>query len=102
MSARIAGSHTTLALLDEYAVTIVDNLDNSFMGCYERLQQLAGDKAANLAFHKVSRQCRNYMRMGLLRGRGHSAGRPQHSAARCERRAAARALAPPCAGRRPG
>jgi UDP-glucose 4-epimerase len=43
-----------LSLLDHgYRVTIIDNLDNSFEEAYRRMQELAGDKAANMKFIKV-------------------------------------------------
>lgn len=50
-----AGSHTVLALLEAgYAVTIVDNLDNAFMECYNRMKELAGpDKAVRMTFIKA-------------------------------------------------
>ena len=49
------GSHTVLALLDTgYSVTIVDNLDNAFMECYDRMKELAGpEQAARMTFIKA-------------------------------------------------
>lgn len=49
-----SGSHTVLALLDAgYSVTIFDNLDNSFLECFERMKELAGaEKAAKMTFVK--------------------------------------------------
>jgi len=49
------GSHTVLALLDTgHSVTIVDNLDNAFMECYDRMKELAGpEKAAKMSFIKA-------------------------------------------------
>ena len=43
-----------LALLDAgYSVTIFDNLDNSFLECFERMKKLAGpEKAAKMTFVK--------------------------------------------------
>jgi hypothetical protein len=53
---KFTGSHTVLSLLDHgYRVTIIDNLDNSFEEAYRRMQELAGDKAANMKFIKVRR-----------------------------------------------
>lgn len=50
-----AGSHTVLALLEHgYSVTIIDNLDNSFLEAFKRMQELAGDKADKLKFVQVS------------------------------------------------
>lgn len=49
-----AGSHTVLALLEHgYSVTIIDNLDNSFLEAFKRMQELAGDKADKLKFIEV-------------------------------------------------
>lgn len=43
-----------MALLEHgYSVTIIDNLDNSFPEAFRRMQELAGDKAANMKFIKV-------------------------------------------------
>ncbi|GAB4820615.1 hypothetical protein N2152v2_007661 [Parachlorella kessleri] len=45
------GSHTVLALLEHgYTVTILDNLDNSFLEAFNRMKELAGDKASNMDF----------------------------------------------------
>ena len=43
-----------LALLDAgYSVTVFDNLDNSFLECFERMKELAGpEKAAKMTFVK--------------------------------------------------
>ena len=50
----LAGSHTVLSLLDHGCrVTIIDNLDNAFQVAYQRMQDLAGDKAKNMKFVKV-------------------------------------------------
>ena len=48
------GSHTVLALLDAgFSVTVFDNLDNSFLECFERMKELAGaEKAAKMTFVK--------------------------------------------------
>lgn len=54
---RPSGSHTALSLLDAgHAVTIFDNLDNSFEKCYVRMQELAGDKAGGMKFVKVKKK----------------------------------------------
>lgn len=43
-----------LALLESgYSATIFDNLDNSFEQVFDRMRDLAGDKAANMKFVKV-------------------------------------------------
>lgn len=48
------GSHTVLALLDSgYTATIFDNLDNSFEAVFDRMKELAGDKAGKMKFVKV-------------------------------------------------
>ena len=48
------GSHTVLQLLfDGYKAVVVDNLDNSSEVAISRVQELAGDRAHNLSFHKV-------------------------------------------------
>ena len=48
------GSHTTLQLLlGGYNVVVVDNLDNSSEIALQRVKELAGEFASNLAFHKV-------------------------------------------------
>lgn len=48
------GSHTVLQLLlDGYKAVVVDNLDNSSEVAINRVQELAGDLAFNLSFHKV-------------------------------------------------
>ena len=49
------GSHTVLALLDAgHTVTIVDNLDNAFMECFDRMKELAGpEKASKMNFIKA-------------------------------------------------
>ena len=40
-----------LVLLEHgYRVTIVDNLDNSFQKAYDRMVELAGDKAGGMKF----------------------------------------------------
>jgi UDP-glucose 4-epimerase len=47
------GSHTVLVLLEHgYKVCIMDNLDNSFQKAYDRMVELAGDKAPNMKFIK--------------------------------------------------
>jgi GDP-mannose 4,6 dehydratase len=44
-----------LALLDSgYTATIFDNLDNSFEAVFDRMKELAGDKADKMKFVKVS------------------------------------------------
>lgn len=49
------GSHTVLQLLlGGYKVVVVDNLDNSSKISIDRVQQLAGEYAPNVSFHKVS------------------------------------------------
>lgn len=51
----ITGSHTALSLLDEgYKVVIIDNFDNAFPECYNRMQKLAGSKAENMSLVKVT------------------------------------------------
>lgn len=51
-----AGSHTVLVLLEHgFKVCIMDNLDNSFQKAYDRMVELAGDKAPNMKFIKVGR-----------------------------------------------
>eukprot|EP00890_Picochlorum_soloecismus_P000025 jgi/Picsp_1/1022/NSC_04506-R1_udp-glucose 4-epimerase len=48
------GSHTALCLLEnDYTITVVDNLDNSFELAIERVVELAGEKAKNMKFIKV-------------------------------------------------
>ncbi|KAL7596824.1 hypothetical protein Lser_V15G27801 [Lactuca serriola] len=48
------GSHTVLQLLlDGYKAVVVDNLDNSSEVAINRVQELAGDRAFNLSFHKM-------------------------------------------------
>ncbi|KAJ8436551.1 hypothetical protein Cgig2_031492 [Carnegiea gigantea] len=48
------GSHTALQLLlGGYNVVVVDNLDNSSEIALQRVKELAGEFASNLAFHKV-------------------------------------------------
>ena len=48
------GSHTVLALLDSgYTATVFDNLDNSFEAVFDRMKELAGDKAGSMKFVKV-------------------------------------------------
>jgi UDP-glucose 4-epimerase len=43
-----------LSLLDHgYTVTILDNLDNSFLEAFNRMKELAGDKAGGMTFIKV-------------------------------------------------
>lgn len=45
------GSHTVLALVERgYKVHIIDNLDNSFEECFNRMKELAGDKAGQMTF----------------------------------------------------
>lgn len=45
-----------LVLLEHgYKVCIMDNLDNSFQKAYDRMVELAGDKAPNMKFIKVGR-----------------------------------------------
>lgn len=48
-----------LALLDSgYTATIFDNLDNSFEAVFDRMKELAGDKAGKMKFVKVrGRKC---------------------------------------------
>ncbi|MFS8003387.1 putative isomerase [Helianthus anomalus] len=49
------GSHTVLQLLlDGYNTVVLDNLDNSSEEAITRVRQLAGDRAHNLSFYKVS------------------------------------------------
>ena len=51
----VQGSHTALVLLEHgYKVTAIDNLDNAFPVVLDRLKKLAGDKASQLDFIKVS------------------------------------------------
>mmetsp|Transcript_47768 Transcript_47768/g.121886 ORF Transcript_47768/g.121886 Transcript_47768/m.121886 type:complete len:350 (-) Transcript_47768:293-1342(-) len=48
------GSHTCLSLLDAgCTITVIDNLHNSFEVAYERMKELAGDKASKLAYVKL-------------------------------------------------
>lgn len=48
------GSHTVLQLLlGGYKTVVIDNLDNSSQIAINRVQELAGDHAANLVFHKM-------------------------------------------------
>ncbi|XP_012486651.1 UDP-glucose 4-epimerase GEPI48 [Gossypium raimondii] len=48
------GSHTVFQLLlDGYRVVVVDNLDNSSDVAIERVEELAGELAKSLSFHKV-------------------------------------------------
>jgi len=48
------GSHTALCLLEnDYTITVVDNLDNSFELAIERVAELAGEKSKNMKFVKV-------------------------------------------------
>ncbi|KAG8375114.1 hypothetical protein BUALT_Bualt10G0066700 [Buddleja alternifolia] len=48
------GTHTVLQLLlGGYKAVIVDNLDNSSQIAVKRVQELAGDRASNLTFHKI-------------------------------------------------
>jgi UDP-glucose 4-epimerase len=48
------GSHTALCLLEnDYTITVVDNLDNSFELAIERVAELAGEKAKNMKFVTV-------------------------------------------------
>ena len=43
-----------LALLDSgYTATVFDNLDNSFEAVFDRMKELAGDKAGSMKFVKV-------------------------------------------------
>ena len=50
-----AGSHTVLELLKSgYRATVIDNFDNAFEACYERMKKLAGDKADKIKLIKVS------------------------------------------------
>ena len=50
----MTGSHTALSLLDEgYKVVIIDNFDNAFPECYNRMQKLAGSKAENMSLIKA-------------------------------------------------
>ena len=49
-----AGSHTVLELLKSgYRATVIDNFDNAFEACYERMKKLAGDKADKIKLIKV-------------------------------------------------
>ncbi|KAI3804482.1 hypothetical protein L1987_26056 [Smallanthus sonchifolius] len=48
------GSHTVLQLLlSGYKTVVIDNLDNSSQLAINRVQELAGDHAVNLIFHKM-------------------------------------------------
>ncbi|KAI3689871.1 hypothetical protein L2E82_47841 [Cichorium intybus] len=48
------GSHTVLQLLlGGYKTVVIDNLDNSSQIAINRVQELAGDHAVNLVFHKI-------------------------------------------------
>lgn len=48
------GSHTVLQLLlDGYKAVVVDKIDNSSEVAISRVQELAGDRAHNLSFHKI-------------------------------------------------
>ena len=50
-----AGSHTVLELLNSgYRATVIDNFDNAFEACHERMKKLAGDKADKITLIKVS------------------------------------------------
>lgn len=43
-----------MSLLEHgYLVTIIDNLDNSFVEAFNRMKELAGDKADNMKFIEV-------------------------------------------------
>ena len=43
-----------LVLLEhDFRVVILDNLDNSFQKAYDRMVELAGDKAGNMKFIQV-------------------------------------------------
>lgn len=43
-----------LSLLEhDYTVVVMDNLDNSFQKAYDRMVELAGDRASNMRFIKV-------------------------------------------------
>jgi hypothetical protein len=54
-SFRNVGSHTVLELLKSgYRATVIDNFDNAFEACYERMKKLAGDKADRIKLIKVS------------------------------------------------
>ncbi|PSC71614.1 UDP-glucose 4-epimerase [Micractinium conductrix] len=45
------GSHTVLVLLEHgFKVVLMDNLDNSFQKAYDRMVELAGDKAGQMKF----------------------------------------------------
>jgi UDP-glucose 4-epimerase len=47
------GSHTVLTLLENgYRATVIDNFDNAFEQCYERMKKLAGDKADKITLIK--------------------------------------------------
>ena len=49
-----AGSHTVLVLLEHgFKVVLMDNLDNSFQKAYDRMVELAGDKAGQMKFVEV-------------------------------------------------
>ncbi|XP_024996323.1 UDP-glucose 4-epimerase GEPI48-like [Cynara cardunculus var. scolymus] len=48
------GSHTVLQLLlGGYKTVVIDNFDNSSQVAINRVQELAGDHAVNLTFHKM-------------------------------------------------
>lgn len=70
-----AGSHTVLVLLEHgFKVCIMDNLDNSFQKAYDRMVELAGDKAPNMKFIKVGRGgCRRRRPRTVRRRSGHQA-----------------------------
>jgi hypothetical protein len=36
-----------------YRATVIDNFDNAFEACYERMKKLAGDKADKIKLIKV-------------------------------------------------
>ena len=63
-----AGSHTSLALLEEgYEVVIYDDLSNSFLECFERLKELAGPTAAHrLSFVQVCALLAAFLVSGLV------------------------------------
>ena len=50
----MTGSHTSVELVESgYNVTIIDNLQNSFLDAFERMKELVGDKAEFIRFKKA-------------------------------------------------
>lgn len=50
-----------LVLLEaDYKVVVLDNLDNSFQKAYDRMVELAGDKAKNMTFVQVGWRPRSH------------------------------------------